>query len=157
MKQLFTPLLLFVTLLYGCKQERFIRESSAFPPGYAGRWEVILPGAGKRVFQAGVHVESSGDSLLWTYFSQLVDTVSHQSTPCGPVVEQMPVWWDDSTQTAQGNHGADQGYGFDVLRLRTVDKLQLNSLWLATGCRGIGGFNSTQLVLSRVQNFRYEP
>jgi|GEM_PF-5579730 len=157
MKQLLTPLLLLTALLYGCKQERFIREASAFPTGYAGRWEVILPGTDQRVFQAGVHVEPSGDSLLWTYFSQLVDTVSHQVIPCGPEVARMPVWWDDSTQTAQANHGADQGYGYDVLRLRTANQLQLNSLWLATSCRGIGGFNSTQLILSRVQTFRYEP
>ena len=139
------------------RQERFIREASAFPEGYTGHWEVILPGGGPRIFQAGIRIEASGDSLLWGYFSQLVDTTDNRKLTCGPEVFQMPIWWDDSIQVAEGNHGANQGYGFDVLRLLDGNTLQLNSPRLAISCRGPGGFNSSQLVFSKVNSFRYKP
>lgn len=156
MKQFLCIISLFVVACHS-RQERFIREASAFPEGYPGRWEVVLPGEGSRIFQAGIYIEASGDSLLWNYFSQLVDTTSNRKFACGPEVFQMPIWWDDSTQVAQGNHGANQGYGFDALRLLDGTTLQLNSPWLATNCRGPGGFNSSQLVFSKVNSFRYKP
>lgn len=139
------------------KHPRFMREASAFPEGYQGRWEVVLPGSRNQVFQAGVTVKSSGDSLLWTYFSQVVDTTSHKTYACGPIVTNMPIWWDDSLHLAQANHGVEQGYGFDFLRLVNKDQLQVNSPLLATSCRGPGGFNASQLLLSKVTSFRYEP
>ncbi|GAB4043356.1 hypothetical protein [Spirosoma jeollabukense] len=139
------------------KHERFRREASAFPPGYIGRWETVVPGMGNQIFQAGVSVEASGDSLLWTYFSQLVDTTNQKTYACGPIVTTMPIWWDDSLQLAQANHGVGQGYGFDFLRLVSTDRLQINSPALATSCRGPGGFNASQLLLSKVTSFRYKP
>jgi hypothetical protein len=156
MKNVFILFCLFVAACQ-LKQERFMRKASAFPNGYVGRWEAILPGTGKQVFQAGVSIETSGDSLLWTYFSQVVDTTNQKTVPCGPIVTRMPIWWDDYLELAQANHGVGQGYGFDFLRLLSSDHLQLNSPSLATSCRGPGGFNKSQLMMSKVTSFRYQP
>ncbi|CCH57598.1 hypothetical protein BN8_p06792 (plasmid) [Fibrisoma limi BUZ 3] len=156
MKQVLFVLFLLVAACQ-VKRERFIREASAFSNGYVGHWEAVLPGTGSQVFQAGVSIEPSGDSLLWTYFSQIVDTTTKKKYLCGPIVTQMPVWWDDSLQVVQANHGVGQGYGFDVLRVTATGQLQVNSPSLASSCRGPGGFNASQVLLSKVTTFRYQP
>lgn len=148
------PYLCLVCLMVACQPKpRFQREAAAFPVGYVGQWEAILPGRGPQVFQAGISVVTSGDSLLWQYFSQLVDTTTNVVIPCGAQMDFMPIWWDDSLQVGQANHG----YGFDFIRPSKPNQLQLNSLWLATKCRGPDGFNATQLLLSKVTSFRYQP
>lgn len=152
-------LLVACWLVVACQgnQERFQRNADAFPATYAGRWEVVLPSGGPRIFQAGVTIESSGDSLVWGYFSRLVDTTTGKILPCGPEVYRMPVWWDDSLQVAQANHGVGQGYGYDLLRLTRTDRLQMNSTSLAPDCRGPFGVNTGQLIFSRVDSFRHKP
>lgn len=159
MKQLLVVLSLLATFSQSScqKQDRFRRTAADFPVGYVGQWEAVLPGGSARLFYAGVTIKPSGDSLLWSYFSQLVDTTTHHKIPCGPEMAFMPFRWDDSTHIALGDHGATQGYGFDKLQLLSPSKLQLNSLWLATSCRGPGGFNSSQLVFSKVNSFQFNP
>lgn len=148
---------LLCLLMAACqhKQERFQREASAFPKGYVGRWEVVLHKPGSQVFQAGVTIETSGDSLLWQYFSQVVDTTTNRKIPCGAEMDFMPVWWDDSLHLVQANHGVGQGYGYDFLRLKASDQLQMNSPSLASDCRTF--FSNSQLTLSKVDSFRYQP
>lgn len=156
MKQL---LCLICLIMAGCQveQDRFLREASAFPEGYVGRWETVVPSRGTQVFQAGVSIETSGDSLVWAYFSQLVDTTNNRKIACGPAMDLMPIWWDDSLQLAQANHGVGQGYGFDFLQLTSANQLQMNSPSLAPDCRGFFGLNATQLVFTKVDSFRFEP
>lgn len=153
-------LCVFACVVVACqvKRDRFIRDSSAFPNGYVGHWEVVLPSSGPRVFQAGVSVVPSSDSLLWQYFSQIVDTTTNQKTACGPEMDLMPIWWDDSLQLAQADHGVGQGFGYDFLRLTGKEQLQMNSPSLATYCqRGFFGVNTGQLVFTKVNSFRYQP
>lgn len=150
-------LLLACWLVLGCQGERFRKEADAFPDPYVGQWEAVLPGAGPQIFQAGITIEPSGDSLVWGYFAQRVDTVTKQKMACGPEVWRMPIWWDDSLQLAQANHGVGQGFGFDFLRLTRADRLQMNSPSLAPNCRGFFGVNTSQLIFSKVQHFRYKP
>lgn len=152
--------LLFIGLLTGScqlKQERFLRTADAFPVTLIGQWEARLPGRGSQVFHAGLSVEPSGDSLLWNYFSQVVDTAGNGALPCGPQVQRMPIWWDDSLQLAQANHGVGQGFGFDFLRLTKNSQLQMNSPSIAPDCRGPLGFNASQLLFTKVHSFRYKP
>lgn len=134
-----------------------MRTADAFPAPLIGQWEALLPGNGNQIFHAGITVEPSGDSLLWGYFSQVVDTTNRKSFPCGPQVHRMPIWWDDSLQLAQANHGVGQGFGFDFLRLIGKENLQMNSPSLAVACRGPLGFNSSQLLFTKVHSFRYKP
>lgn len=152
-------LYVFVCAVVACQanHDRFIRDSSAFPNGYVGHWEVVLPSSGPQVFQAGVSVVPSGDSLLWQYFSRIVDTTTNQKIPCGPEMDFMPMWWDDSLQLAQADHGVGQGFGYDFLRLTSADRLQMNSTSLAPDCRGPFGINTSQLIFSRVDFFRHKP
>lgn len=149
----------FVCGVLACqvKHERFMREASAFPPGYVGNWEVVLSSSGSQVFQAGVSIAPSGDSLRWQYFSRFVDTTTHRKTVCGPEMDFMPVWWDDSLKLVQANHGVGQGFGYDFLRLISAQRLQMNSPSLASYCRGFFSVNTGQLVFSKVDSFRYQP
>lgn len=156
MKQLLILLVLFVAAC-SLKHERYRREAAAFPDTYIGHWEALLSGNGSQVFQAGVTVEPSGDSLLWSYFSRLIDTTTRRVYPCGAQVKQMPLWWDDSLQVVQANHGVGQGYGFDQLHLTGADQLQMNSFSLASTCQGPFGMNATQLTFSKVNSFRFNP
>ncbi|WP_338877298.1 hypothetical protein WBJ53_32965 (plasmid) [Spirosoma sp. SC4-14] len=139
------------------KQERFLRKSAAFPKEYVGNWQAISTMGGPKKLQAGITIQPSGDSLLWHYFSQIVDTTTRQKTPCGPEMDFMPILWDDSLHVAKADHGVGQGYGYDYLRLTSAKQLQMKSFSLATYCRGPFGLNTTQLTFSKVETFRYKP
>lgn len=134
---------------------RFQSTATIFPDGLTGKWEVKLPnGLNANQFQAGLTIEPSGDSLVWSYFSRFVDSTSGRIlTTCGPKIDKMPVWWDDSLKVIQVDHGQNRGYGFDFLTLEGQGHLRIRSPWLAPACQGPTGFNGRQLVLSRVNSF----
>ncbi|MVM42224.1 hypothetical protein GO730_38625 [Spirosoma sp. HMF3257] len=150
-------LLGFLAVACQGKHERFVRESSAFPADYIGKWQAISDMNGPKRLVAGITIQHSGDSLVWHYFSQIVDTITHHTMPCGPDMDFMPILWDDSLNLAKANHGVGQGYGFDDLRLLQGNQLQMNSFSLASYCRGPFGLNSTQLIFTKVNSFRYQP
>ena len=136
--------------------QRFQSKATVIPKDYVGNWEVKLSnGLNANQLQAGLTIEPSGDSLLWSYTSRLIDSTSGRVlSNCGPRVIKMPVWWDDSLKIIQADHGQNLGYGFDLLSLADTDQLRIQSIWLATTCKGPTGFNSRQLILTRVHAFR---
>ena len=56
MKTLLVLLLLFLAAC-SLKHDRFVREASAFPSGYTGKWQAVARMAGPQIFQAGLTIQ----------------------------------------------------------------------------------------------------